>query len=114
MRRRTFTLPRCLSSRSLCLSNGLNKAEGLAVDASVIEADASRYHSVAPDEIDWSKVEKPSRAVQEYLDALDDAGELAPPIRHRPRAFLGKKESIWSRSATLPSNVPMLFNSTVK
>lgn len=60
----------------LCLSKGLIKAEGFAVDASVIEADASRYHGVAPDEIDWSKVEKPSRAVQEYLDALDEAEEL--------------------------------------
>lgn len=62
----------------LCLSNGLIKAEGFAVDASVIEADASRYHGMAPDEIDWSKVERPSRAVQEYLDALDEAEELEP------------------------------------
>jgi transposase len=60
----------------LCLSNGLIKAEGFAVDASVIEADASRYHGVASDEIDWSKIGKPSRAVQEYLDALDEAEEL--------------------------------------
>ncbi|MDH3665281.1 MAG: transposase [Alphaproteobacteria bacterium] len=62
----------------LCLSTGLIAAEGFAVDASVIEADASRYHGLAPDEIDWSKVEKPSRAVREYLHALDEAGELEP------------------------------------
>jgi hypothetical protein len=31
---------------------GLVKGEGFAADASVIEADASRYHGKAPDEID--------------------------------------------------------------
>jgi hypothetical protein len=30
------------------------KGEGFAVDASVMEADASRYHGKAPGEIDWS------------------------------------------------------------
>jgi hypothetical protein len=33
---------------------GLVKGEGFAVDASVMEADASRYHGKAPGEIDWS------------------------------------------------------------
>lgn len=61
-----------------CMAAGLVKGEGFAVDASVIEADASRYHGEAPDEIDWSKAEKPSRAVREYLDTLDEAGELEP------------------------------------
>ena len=37
-----------------CMDAGLVKGEGFAVDASVIEADASRYHGKAPDEIDWS------------------------------------------------------------
>jgi hypothetical protein len=32
---------------------GLVKGQGFAVDASVIEANASRYHGKAPDEIDW-------------------------------------------------------------
>ena len=61
-----------------CIDAGLVKGEGFAVDASVMEADASRYHGVAPDEIDWNKVAKPSRAVREYLEALDKAGELEP------------------------------------
>lgn len=61
-----------------CIDTGLVKGEGFSVDASVIEADASRYHGLAPDEIDWSTVEKPSRAVREYLEALDEAGELEP------------------------------------
>jgi hypothetical protein len=33
---------------------GLVKGEGFAVDASVMEADTSRYHGKAPGEIDWS------------------------------------------------------------
>jgi transposase len=54
-----------------CMDAGLVKGEGFAVDASVIEADASRYHGKAPDEIDWSLPERQSRAVAEFLGALD-------------------------------------------
>ena len=55
-----------------CMDAGLVKGEGFAVDASVIEADASRYHGKAPDEIDWSVPERQTRAVAEFLTALDD------------------------------------------
>jgi Transposase DDE domain len=57
-----------------CMDAGLVKGEGFAVDASVIEADASRYHGRAPDEIDWSAPERQTRAVAEFLTALDDEG----------------------------------------
>ena len=33
---------------------GLVQGECFAIDASVIEANASRYHGKTPDEIDWS------------------------------------------------------------
>jgi transposase len=55
-----------------CMDAGLVKGEGFAVDASVMEADASRYHGRAPDEIDWSAPERQTRAVAEFLTALDD------------------------------------------
>jgi len=55
-----------------CMDAGLVKGEGFAVDASVIEADASRYYGKAPDEIDWSLPERQTRAVAEFLTALDD------------------------------------------
>jgi IS5 family transposase len=55
-----------------CMDAGLIKGEGFAVDASVMEADASRYHGKAPDEIDWSAPERQSRAVAEFLSAIDD------------------------------------------
>ena len=51
---------------------GLVNGEAFAVDASVMEADASRYHGKAPDEIDWSEPERQTRAVAEFLGALDD------------------------------------------
>jgi transposase len=55
-----------------CMDAGLVKGEGFAVDASVMEADASRYRGKAPDEIDWSLPERQTRAVAEFLTALDD------------------------------------------
>ncbi len=54
-----------------CMDAGLVKGEGFAVDASVMEADASRYRGKAPDEIDWSLPERQTRAVAEFLAALD-------------------------------------------
>lgn len=50
---------------------GLVKGEGFAVDASVLEANASRYHGVAPDEIAWSERQRAKRAVAEYFTALE-------------------------------------------
>ena len=38
-----------------CMDAGLVKGEGFAVDASVLEANASRYHGKAPDEIAWAE-----------------------------------------------------------
>ena len=55
-----------------CMNAGLVKGEGFAVDASVMEADASRYHGKAPDEIDWSEPERQTRAAAEFLAGLDD------------------------------------------
>jgi transposase len=38
-----------------CMDGGLIRGEGFAVDASVMEANASRYHGVPPEEADWSE-----------------------------------------------------------
>jgi hypothetical protein len=54
-----------------CMKAGLVGGEGFAVDASVIEADASRYKRVEGSEVDWSDRQAASRPVQEYLVALD-------------------------------------------
>ena len=52
-----------------CMDAGLVKAEGFAVDASAMEADASRYRGQAPGETDWSAPERQTRAVAEFLSS---------------------------------------------
>jgi transposase len=61
-----------------CIAAGLVKGEGFAVDASVMEANASRYHGKAPDEIAWAEPERQTRAVREYLTGLDATAEPNP------------------------------------
>lgn len=46
---------------------GLVKGEGFAVDASVIEADASRFHRVEGSEIEWTSEQRSGRPVREYM-----------------------------------------------
>jgi transposase len=60
-----------------CMAAGLVKGEGFAVDASVIEANASRYHGVPPDEINWTDEQRQKHAVAEYLAAMDAEAKAA-------------------------------------
>lgn len=56
-----------------CMDAGLVKGEGFAVDASIIKADASRQRGVLGDEeINWRAPSLSTRAVREYLEALDE------------------------------------------
>lgn len=56
-----------------CMAEGLVGGEGFATDASVIKANAQRAQSV-PGEVaaDWVRSEDSTRAVREYLDALEE------------------------------------------
>ncbi|OAJ52844.1 transposase [Paraburkholderia ginsengiterrae] len=57
-----------------CMSEGLVKGEGFAIDASIIRADASSAHGVpGSDPVDWGCVKRQSRAVREYLEELEVA-----------------------------------------
>ena len=82
-----------------CLEAGLVKGEAFSVGASVMEANASRYHGEAPDEIDWSKIEKPSRAVREYLESLD--ANANPDPNRKPPKVISKSDpaSAWTAKA---------------
>jgi transposase len=60
-----------------CMKVGLVGGEGFAVDASVVEADASRYQRVEGSEVDWSDEQRAQRPVREYLAALETEN---PPI----------------------------------
>jgi hypothetical protein len=74
------------------------KGEGFAVDASVIEADASRYHGVTPEEADWSAPERQTRAVAEFLGAMDDDDPTAD--RKPPKVIsLSDPCSAWTAKA---------------
>ena len=66
-----------------CMDAGLVKGEGFAVDASVMEANASRYHGKTPDEIVWAEPERQTRAVKEYLAGLDVDAQPNPDRWHR-------------------------------
>jgi transposase len=60
-----------------CMDEGLIGAEGFAVDASVVKADAStqKHHD---DDDDWGSG---SRAIKEYLDALVEDGSSSTPAK---------------------------------
>src|SRR5579863_4590780 len=69
-----------------CMTAGLVGGEGFAVDASVMEANASRYHGQAPDEINWAEPERQTRAVKEYLARLE--ADVQPnPDRKPPKVI---------------------------
>src|SRR5271156_1131161 len=57
----------------LCLQAGLVGGEGFAIDASVIEADASLRRKAEGKRTAWPEAADVSRPVREYLDALDQA-----------------------------------------
>jgi transposase len=81
-----------------CMETGLVKGEGFAVDASVMEADASRYHGVTPEEADWSAPERQTRAVAEFLGAFDDDDPTAD--RKPPKVIsLSDPCSAWTAKA---------------
>jgi transposase len=81
-----------------CMNTGLVKGEGFAVDASVMEADASRYHGKAPDEIDWSEPERQTRAAAEFLAGLDDED---PDANRKPPKLISPTDpcSAWTAKA---------------
>ena len=59
-----------------CMEEGLIGAEGFAVDASVVKADASKQKHHEDDDDDWGGG---SRAINEYLDSIEADGAPAMP-----------------------------------
>lgn len=63
-----------------CMSEGLVGGEGFAIDASVVRADANRARGVPGADANWTTDTCSSRAVGEYLDAVEqnDPAETPP------------------------------------
>jgi len=63
-----------------CMTEGLVGGEGFAIDASVVRADANRARGVPGGEAaEWQSDENSSRAVREYIDALEVANPPEVP-----------------------------------
>jgi transposase len=94
-----------------CMAEGLVKGEGFAVDASVMEANASRYRGKPPDELEWTDAQRQKRAVAEYLagleveagspDELDGGGEGQPLPDRKPPKVISPSDpsSAWTAKA---------------
>jgi transposase len=96
-----------------CMAEGLVQGEGFAVDASVMEANASRYRGKPPDELEWTDAQRQKRAVAEYLagleveagspDELDggNGGERQPRPERKPPKVISPSDpsSAWTAKA---------------
>jgi transposase len=60
-----------------CMTEGLVRGDGFAVDASIVKADANRRRGVPSEEgIDWSNPQLGTRAIREYLEELEEEGQI--------------------------------------
>ena len=81
------------------MAMGLIKGEGFAVDASVMEANASRYHGKAPEDLAWTDKQRQARAVAEYLAALDEVAEPNPDRKPPKVISPSDPSSAWTAKA---------------
>ncbi len=63
------------STVARCIAEGLVSGQRMAIDASLIEADANKQNSTPKEDWDASRIDSSDapRAVREYLDTLDEA-----------------------------------------
>lgn len=83
-----------------CMDEGLVSGEGFATDASVIKADANRQRSLPGAEfMDWKDEGKSTRAVREYLDAL----EMDNPVEPDKNVSLTDPAASWTAAPGGPA-----------
>lgn len=73
-----------------CIAEGLVSGQRMAVDASLIEADANRQYSAPKEEWNAGRIDADAapRAVREYLDTLDEAAfGAATPVQPKFTSF---------------------------
>ncbi len=88
-----------------CMDEGLVAGEGFAVDASIIKADANRARGFPGNEgVDWERPGRKTRAVREYLDALDnDSEQITTHEATRKAISLTDPSSCWTSSVGGPA-----------
>lgn len=92
-----------------CMSEGLVRGEGFAVDASIIKAVANRARGMPGAEaVDWRGGEAPSRAVREYLEAVEQANPAGaeddePPASPPKNVSLTDPGSRWTSAPGGPA-----------
>lgn len=80
-----------------CMEAGLVGGEGFAVDASVIEANASRFQRVEGAEIDWSEEQLARHAIQEYVAALESENSPLNPDKLPKALSPSDPAAAWTR-----------------
>ena len=76
-----------------CIAAGLVGGEGFSIDASLIRADVDKKKRTPGDQqVSWPKAEEASRAVREYLTALDAAQNM------RRAAKMTTNSMVWDKS----------------
>ena len=89
-----------------CMAEGLVGGEGFAVDASLIKADANRKRGFSGKEgIKWERPGRKTRAVREYLDALDNDEQVVRAHEATRKAIsLTDPASCWTSAPGGPAN----------
>jgi len=80
-----------------CLEEGLVGGEGFAVDASVIEADASRFQRIEGAKIDWSEQQLARHAIKEYVAALESENSPLNPDKLPKALSPSDPAAAWTR-----------------
>jgi len=84
-----------------CMDFGLVRGEGFAVDATVIEANASRFKRALGAEVEWAEPARQARAVREYLVALDSENSPQNPEREPSALSPSDPASAWTTKGRL-------------
>ena len=104
-----------------CIAAGLVGREGFSIDASLIRADVDKKKRTPGDQpINWPKPEEASRAVREYLTALDAAQNRAGNSEEDDDKFDGGSRRKLLKRCRLPirrrrglrGRIPILFSLT--
>ncbi|HEU4604192.1 MAG TPA: IS1182 family transposase [Steroidobacteraceae bacterium] len=86
-----------------CVSEGLVQGEGFAVDASVIRADASRARGIDQSQRLERNSSDTTRAVREYLDALDESSPEEQPATEPKRISPTDPSARWTAAPGGPA-----------